>query len=153
MFKNLVFLNKRKTFKSKLFIHYSMKNFVKYWVPVYACMLLIIYFSLTSQPTSEIGGFSLNFNFLHLAAYFTLCLFVTKSIKNSKFEVAKRNPFLFSIFYCFLFGSSIEFLQSFVPGRITSLADILYNTSAIFFYPVSIMAVRTIRNKKSILPS
>lgn len=131
----------------ELFDWFNRHPVIRYWPPVYACMAFILYFSLSTSPPSSIGGHKLNFNIMHLAAYFFLCFFMSAALAVSRLQIFKKNPYLLSIFLCFLFGGFTELMQSFVPGRSPSLADVIYNTSAIIFYPLAAFALKNIRTK------
>lgn len=115
------------------------------WFQVFAWMIFILYFSLSPSPPDAVGGYTLNFDILHLVAYFVLCLLAANAFSNTHMYLPKKNPYLFSIFFCFLFGGFIEIAQSFVPGRTASIADVFYNLTAIIFYPTTIMIVKNIR--------
>ena len=131
----------------KLFSWLNKYQVPKYWVPAYACMSAILYLSLTPTPPDSVGGYVLNFNFLHLAAYFVLCLLISNAFANTRIDSLRKNPFVVTIFFCFLFGGLIEILQSFVPGRSPSMSDVFYNTSAIILYPLSITIFKNIKSE------
>ncbi|MBD3355264.1 hypothetical protein GF361_04735 [Candidatus Woesearchaeota archaeon] len=98
-----------------------------YWIPSLITIIVISYFSLMPQEIiiSKQPGF--NFNFMHLFAYLFLSFFMGISLFHSKL----KNHYNLAILYCFLFGTLIEILQYFIPGRLFGIDDLIRNTIGI----------------------
>ena len=65
----------------------------------------------------------------HFFLYFVLGVFSLLSVNT--LSVNKRNPIL-SLLFCFLYATSDEIHQWFVPGRSCAFIDVLIDTSASF---------------------
>lgn len=114
-------------------IKWLNKNYYLYWIPLYCSILVITYFSLFTKPFTRIGleaGDSiLNFNILHIVAYFVLGTSMTIALTHSKHK--SKYIILYSILFCFLFGTLMEIIQYFIPGRFFSIIDISQNLAGI----------------------
>lgn len=122
-----------------------LKNHNKkiYWGSVFLWAGFIIYSSLSPYVPNDVGGYSINFNLMHFLTYFILCFLLTNALIRTDL-IKTKNPFLASIFICFIFGALIEATQSFIPGRYASIGDVLYNASAIIIYPLAVSVARSI---------
>jgi VanZ family protein len=118
------------------------------WLLVIAWMAIIFIFSSqpgdTSEETSQfviyifnLLGLDLNSVFgslasfavrkgAHFTEYFILYMFLYNALKES---FSFKKALLFSLLGVFLYASSDEFHQSFVPGRGPAFRDVLIDTS------------------------
>lgn len=125
-----------------------MKNKKVKWLLVIAWMTIIFIFSSmpgdTSEDTSQLViyvfnllGIDLNSVFgvladfivrkcAHFTEYFILYMLIYNALKES---FSFRRALLFSLLGVFLYASSDEFHQSFVPGRGPAFRDVLIDTS------------------------
>jgi len=119
----------------KLFDWLNKHPFTKYWGPVYIVMLIIVFFSLTTNPFATIGmedvGTTLNFNFLHVLAYFVLSFLMGIAVRQSKQVAFRKYHYFFPILCCFAFSGFIELMQFFVPERAPSFLDLFFNLGGI----------------------
>lgn len=125
-----------------------MKKKLVKWLPVILWMIVIFIFSSENGIKSgennkfvidllkhiginldkDLGG-NANFivrKFAHMTEYFILFLLVYRAI-NEKFSFIKT--LIFSLIFVFLYASSDEYHQSFIPGRGPSVRDVMIDTS------------------------
>ncbi|MFH1339187.1 MAG: VanZ family protein [Candidatus Omnitrophota bacterium] len=102
-----------------------MKRFIKYWLPV-ALWAGFIFF-VSSIPGSGIPAlFACQDILFHIFEYALLGLLLSRALKNSRFGFSGNAAGLFlAILVSLLYAVSDEFHQSFVPGRESSLFDVL----------------------------
>lgn len=94
------------------------------WLPAAGWMGVIFY--LSSRTGSELQGmfpFFNSFNFGHVVAYLILSILFYWALY--PFRSGRIDIRLLSIGLCFLYGISDEWHQSFVPGRMPDLFDIV----------------------------
>jgi len=106
-----------------------------YWIPVYASVIIILYFSLLPQPFSSIGiprGDLLNFNTLHIIAYFGVSLVMGIAFRHSNIEILKNHSYIWAIFFGTFLGGFVEFAQDFIPGRYLGFMDLVLNMIGVF---------------------
>lgn len=116
----------------------NLKNQIAYWLPVYLYAALI--FFISSQPVlpAVMTGNIYYTYMLHTIQYFGLSLLLFRALLKSKF---KERAFLFAILIAVAYGITDEIHQIFVPGRIFSPVDVLFNgigSSLILIYSFSI---------------
>lgn len=113
------------------FIDWMNKHtMISYWMPLYAVMAVIAYFSLMPMPFSAIGldrGDMLNFDVLHIFAYFVLSFLMGVALIHSRIKVLSKNSYILPILIVVLFSGFLELFQGFIPGRWTSFTDMIYN--------------------------
>ena len=104
-----------------------MKRFIKYWLPV-AVWAGFIFF-VSSLPNADIPSiFTYQDVLFHIFEYAFLALLLNRALKNyqsSLFNKSRR--ILFVILTCLIYAISDEIHQNFVPGRESSLADIIFD--------------------------
>ena len=102
-----------------------MKNFFKYIFPWMVYVGLMFYLSsLQMKPSAGIGDTSLDWNsLLHIVEYFGLSLLTYRLFLHFQFG----KTVLFAILFSILFGILDEVHQSFVPTRIFSLLDFVFD--------------------------
>ena len=106
-----------------------------YWIPVYASVMIILFFSLLPRPFSLIGipsGDLLNFNTLHIIAYFGLSLVMGMAFRHSEIAILKNHSYIWSIFFGTFLGGFVEFAQDFIPGRYLDFMDLVLNMIGVF---------------------
>ena len=95
---------------------------LKYWLPVYAYLILIFYFSSQSIiPASALlaGKFYIRPYLQHILIYTGLALTIHRAANYSK-----NNSIFLIIFSTTLYGLTDEIHQHFVPGRAFEFLDI-----------------------------
>ncbi len=95
---------------------------LKYWLPVYAYLILIFYFSSQSIiPASALlaGKFYIRPYLQHILIYTGLALTIHRAANYSK-----NNSSFLIIFSTTLYGLTDEIHQHFVPGRAFEFLDI-----------------------------
>ena len=105
-----------------------MKNFLYYWLPVYVYAGVIFYFS--SLPTIppliiEIYPETLIW---HMIEYAIFSILLFRALINSKTTTFRENAIHLAIIISILYGVTDEIHQHFVPGRTSSLFDIIANS-------------------------
>jgi VanZ family protein len=65
----------------------------------------------------------------HLAAYGTLAASVLFAMGEQRMRANPWRTMLLTVAFCFLYGISDEFHQSFIPGRTVSIYDLLADAS------------------------
>lgn len=103
----------------------KLKEFVSYWFPVLAYMVLIFYMS--SLPNASFNGinssFGLNDKIEHFVEYFVLGYLLFRLFRHYK----KKNPGIKAVAISALYGLTDEMHQLFVPSRVFSFNDLLYD--------------------------
>ncbi|MAG02412.1 teicoplanin resistance protein VanZ [Candidatus Pacearchaeota archaeon] len=108
-------------------IRFLEKNSIISWIITLVIASTIFYLSSkTFEGTSKTGYLSIVYHFF---AFFFLALFLL--ISSTKGNKNKRSILIISIILTILYGISDEFHQYFVPGRSSSLFDILTNSVGI----------------------
>lgn len=92
-------------------------------------IIFITIFYLSSRTFPDIAGKTSYLSIIyHFFAFFFLTAFLLISIMKGKFN---RNIFIIAIFIAILYGVSDEFHQYFVPGRSSTMFDIIIDTLGI----------------------
>lgn len=110
----------------------TINQFLFYWFPPIAWMILIFYFS--SHPrfgiTHKFIFDFFIFKTLHLIEYMILYLLLFRAFnKTTKFSLKKK--FISSFFLAFFYAASDEFHQTFVPTREGRIRDVIIDTIGI----------------------
>jgi len=104
-----------------------MIKFLKYWLPVVLWAGFIFYVS--SLPSADIPGiFTYQDALFHIFEYAFLALLLSRALKNyqsSLFNKSRR--ILLVILTCLIYAISDEIHQNFIPGRESSLADVIFD--------------------------
>lgn len=114
--------------KSRLFTHY--------WLPVIIWMAVIFLFSSQAHSGAITETFLGDWNvpvrkFAHLLEYFILALLANRAFGQSGgFWLNQKG--LFALALCALYAFGDEWHQSFVPGRSSSVADVLVDMAGAF---------------------
>lgn len=88
-------------------------------------VILLLYISLSPLPQASATG-QIVHNLLHIPAYGVLAYLILCC-----FSVMVLKVYAISFLLSFGFGSLIEFLQIFTPGRTASLMDVMLNSIGI----------------------
>ena len=99
------------------------KKFLKYWFPVILYSGIIFYVS--SLPNLEIPlVIAFSDKLAHAGEYAVLGFLVSRALAATT-RLSRKDIFLSAVALCVLYGTSDEFHQIFVPGRDSSLGDLL----------------------------
>ena len=101
----------------------SVLKFIKYWLPVIICAILIFY--LSSVTGKDMPGLFTGQDIIgHLTEYAILALLLSRALKvyNPQLSYNKRILWVFVI--ALIYAVSDEFHQSFVAGRDSSGFDV-----------------------------
>lgn len=101
-----------------------MKDFLKYWIPLYIYAGLIFYLSSVPKPLPEVGIPFFD-KVLHICEYAVFGLLAARAFKHSSRRTLLENFKLLAILVSILYGISDEFHQGFVPERQFSIFDII----------------------------
>lgn len=100
------------------------------WILLILVAVEIFYISsLQFKPGS--GGFSITPIIYHFAIFFLFATFLLSSIKGTK--KIKIIHLAITLLISFLYATSDEFHQLFVPGRSAGIFDIIIDTTGILF--------------------
>ncbi|MBU1061227.1 MAG: VanZ family protein [Candidatus Omnitrophica bacterium] len=104
----------------------SIKNFLKYWGPLCIYAGIIFYVSSISKPLPDIGIPSFD-KLLHVFEFVVFGFLASRAFRHSSWLKggASYRIVIWASLAAILYGISDEFHQSFVPGRIFSLFDVL----------------------------
>jgi len=102
-----------------------MKKFIFYWIPVIVYALIIFFFSSIPLTAEQMPGpeFLLKDKILHTAEFFILAFLFLRVFVKEKWKM----PFYFAVLFTILYGALDELHQLFVPGRVTSFVDLVFN--------------------------
>jgi VanZ family protein len=100
--------------------------FIKYWLPVLICAILIFYIS--SIPGDNIPSlFNYQDIFFHILEYAIFAFLVNRALKATKPGLIYIKRFIWVFFLCLIYAIIDELHQAFVPHRHPSLIDITYD--------------------------
>lgn len=105
-----------------------MKKFFLYWLPVYVYAGVIFYLSSLSRIPPAIIEVQSNTFILHMIEYAILSILLFRAFINSKNTMFKEKAIHLAIIISILYGITDEIHQYFVPGRFTSVLDLLANS-------------------------
>ncbi len=104
----------------------SKKNFIILWLPVFLYAGAIFYLSSIPQVPLPIS-FPFLDKLIHIAEYAILGLLLARAIKKTYSFASFKKLCLLIAGIAFVYGLSDEFHQAFVPGRMVSLGDALFD--------------------------
>ena len=96
-----------------------MKRIILTWFPFAIFLFLIYFFSTLSRPIP--GAVSIDFSILHVIEFFILAFLLLRIF----YAYDLKNRFLLTITVVIILGVIDEIIQSFAPGRVNSLMDVL----------------------------
>ena len=101
----------------------SAGKFIKYWLPVIICAILIFY--LSSLTGEDIPGLFIGQDIIgHLAEYIIFALLLSRALKVSNPKLSYNKRILWVCVIAIIYAASDEFHQSFVAGRNSSSFDL-----------------------------
>ena len=122
-----------------------IKKKVFYWLLVIVYMSFIFYIS--SLPgTHLITKISIYDKILHVVEFFILAALLYKCFDIADNKALRENRYFLAITITIIYAISDEFHQSFVPGRVADLNDIIADA----FGASLILAFKLLRNLKKI---
>ncbi len=105
-----------------------MRPVFKYWLPVFLWMVFI--FAISSLTDKDIPQTFFGADFLfHISEYLLLTLLLNRALRNSSPFISwdKRRRIFVAVLFCFIYAVSDEFHQQFVPGRVSSAIDLIFD--------------------------
>lgn len=104
-----------------------MKTFFKYWFPVLLWAGVI--FLIAGLPGSALPDIFTGQDILfHIFEYLLLALLLNRALKNSQIRLVSRGMRLaVVVLSCLVYAISDELHQQFVPGRISSISDVIFD--------------------------
>jgi len=102
-----------------------MKKFLLYWMPVIVYCIVIFVLSSLPITAEQLPGPYFKFKdlLLHSIEFFILSFLFLRAFAKEKWKM----PFYFAILFTILYGALDELHQFFVPGRIMSFIDLVFN--------------------------
>ena len=102
-------------------------NFLRFWFPVIIYSGII--FCASSIPNVRTPLSEIEFDkILHLMEYAPFGFLVARAIINSRSSISGRALGMWVLVFSFLYATSDEFHQSFVPGRNVGSFDLIFDT-------------------------
>jgi VanZ family protein len=98
--------------------------FRKYPLSFFWAFIILVLTMLPGNKLPEVNIYSFD-KLVHFGIFGLLMHLLLKDLKRTG---ALPGYIKFSFFFCFLFGTSIEIIQIFVPGRNFSVYDIIANS-------------------------
>src|SRR3989338_8921271 len=95
-----------------------MRRIVIHWLPFIVYLGLILFLSTLPRPIPL--DVSLDMSFLHPIEFFVLAFLVLRVLYAHNIKY----PFIIAILAAALFGVIDEFIQSYTPGRASSIIDV-----------------------------
>jgi len=107
-------------------------NFIKYWLPVIICGILI--FSGSSVPGKNIPQVFAHQDIVaHTLEYAAFALLLSRALKADHPRWGRKKRFLYCFLFSLMFAASDELHQLFVPERLASVKDLFFDGLGIFF--------------------
>ena len=103
------------------------RRFLIFWFPVIAYCVIIFIGSAMEKPLPETDIPQLD-RFLHAVEFGGLCFLLIRALKGSFAEMPRRTMFIIAVSCTVLYGASDEIHQMFVPGRVSSIIDLLFDS-------------------------
>jgi len=97
------------------------------WGPVSLWALVVLFLSTipcVGLPEVSIDHFD---KIVHFFEYFVLSMLLVKALFDHRDDLPGKKVFLFTLIIAGMYGIVMELLQSFIPGRTPSLADVAAN--------------------------
>ncbi len=100
---------------------------LKFWFPLIVYSGII--FAVSSVPNLSAPLSRYNFDkVIHMTEYSILAILWSRALKSAKPGLSGNMIWAVAVVFCFLYGASDEFHQSFVPGRSCDPFDLLADT-------------------------
>lgn len=109
----------------KIMEHKLTKILIWYWFPIF--LYLGIIFAISSIPNLEIP-IKVRFadKFVHTFEYAILGYLLMRALCSTR-RISLRTSTLLNLFFILIWGISDEIYQGFVPGRTSSISDLVFN--------------------------
>jgi len=105
--------------------------FLKFWLPVLACMAFIFYVS-SIQGEDIPSLFAFQDILFHGSVYALLAVFFYRALKNTFAKLAVLKIIFFTVIFGFSYGMTDEFHQLYIAGRYCSALDLIIDTAGSF---------------------
>jgi len=106
----------------------KITHFIKYWLPVYLYLLLIVIMSsLSKPPVPKLKFFEID-KLYHLIEYGILSFLSLRAFMNSPRKILSSDAVFFTVLTTVVFGLTDEIHQAFVPGRSSNIADWVFDS-------------------------
>ena len=116
--------------------------FIKFWLPVLACMGLIFYAS--SLSGSDIPSvFPFQDIMFHFLVYLTLGFLFSRALSKTHTNLTLIKVFLFTVIFGTFYAITDEFHQAFVPLRDASAFDVFIDTAGNLAGSLSLVFLHT----------
>ncbi|NPV04998.1 MAG: VanZ family protein [Syntrophaceae bacterium] len=132
----------------------NRKRALFYFLPAVGYAALIFAVSSMNLDVEELRPVLTFDKLLHLAEYYILGYLLMRAFTTSGIPLLAASPAAAAIVVGSLYGVSDEIHQAFVPGRVASMMDVLFDTAgvtlAVFTYPFvrhRFGPVRTLENR------
>ncbi len=109
-----------------------MNSFLKYWFPVLLWATFI--FFISSLPGTAVPDLFFGQDILfHIFEYAILVLFLNHALKNFQLaDLSRKSKRIFLVILaCLIYAISDELHQQFVPGRTSSISDVIFDSIGI----------------------
>jgi len=103
------------------------RKLIKFWFPAILYSGIIFYVSSLPNLKPPLGGINID-KLWHIGEYIPLGFLITRALFHSKTGVSTAKLIGLAVLLTALYGLSDEFHQSFVPGRVVSLLDLMADT-------------------------
>ncbi|HEX6977606.1 MAG TPA: VanZ family protein [Patescibacteria group bacterium] len=103
-------------------------SFIRFWVPVFVWIVIIYSFSSRTMPSvgpTYITNFAAK-KTAHVLEYSVLSILLYRALINYGFS--KTTAFIWAVSFCFIYGASDEYHQTFTPGREPRIRDVFIDT-------------------------
>ena len=116
--------------------------FLRYWLPVLLYVTLIAV--LSAQPNlTPPAQFHVTDKFYHALEYFGLGVLLARAFRAGRHAAIPMRTVMMTITLGVIVGASDEIFQSFVPGRMSDIYDVLADATGVLLSQVAfLLAVR-----------
>lgn len=108
----------------------------RWWGPVVLYMALIFFVSSRARPSSLDEAPDV---LLHGGAYFVMAVLAVRALARGVLEPASTGALVGGVAIAVVYGASDELHQSFVPARVGSWQDLLYDAVGAFVAAAALM--------------
>ena len=102
---------------------------------------LIFFLSSLPRPLEEVSPFIGYDKLLHFTEYYFFGILICRWLLNKKSNLIRRYAFITTLLIGTCYGVSDEWHQSFIPGRVASIWDVLFDAvgiaAAVFTYHIT----------------
>ncbi len=117
-----------------------LRVFLLYWLPV--LLYLTVIAVLSAQPNLQPPvRFQMSDKFYHAAEYFGLGVLLARAFRTGRRAAHPMRTAMMTIALGFFVGVSDEIFQSFIPGRMSDIYDVLADTTGVLLSQVAYLLV------------